>query len=69
MLSLRVRKEYEAELARVEATKVKQAQVAAAAEEEALKLINETQVRLNTDELVHSSVPQHNSNGRCSLIL
>lgn len=44
-LSHRVRKEYEAELARVEASKVKQAQKAAAAEQEALRIINETQVR------------------------
>lgn len=41
----RVRMEYEAELARVEATKAKQAQIAAAKEEEALRIISETQVR------------------------
>lgn len=45
LLSLRVRKEYEDELSRVEASKLKQAQIAAAAEEEALRIINETQVR------------------------
>lgn len=44
----RVRKEYEAELARVEASKVKQAQKAAAAEEEALRIINETQEFVKT---------------------
>ncbi|KAG0722001.1 putative 28S ribosomal protein S26, mitochondrial [Chionoecetes opilio] len=44
----RVRKEHEAEITRVEASLVKQAQMAAAAEEEALRLINETQELVKT---------------------
>ena len=47
-LSLRVRKEYETELARVEASLVKQAQIAAEAEKDALRILNETQVGRNS---------------------
>ncbi|XP_063882079.1 small ribosomal subunit protein mS26-like [Scylla paramamosain] len=44
----RIRKEHEAEIARVEASLVKQAQIAAEAEQEALRIINETQELVKT---------------------
>ena len=47
-ISFRIRKEHEAEIARVEASLVKQTQIAAKAEQDALRIINETQVRIST---------------------